>query len=340
MPLTVIIASYLEPQHITRIETQFPDISLIYRPDLLGQPRYIADHTAPVTRTTQQEAEWQALLAEADVLFDFDYSHRADLPDLAPKLRWIQATSAGIGQFVKRMAYAQKTDWVFTTASGVHARPLAEFALMGMLMFAKNYTRLFEDKENRVWNRYCGTDLTGKTATVIGLGSIGQEVARLAKAFEMRVIGNRRDPQQPVPYVDQLYGTDDLHAMLPQTDFLVLSTPHTPETENLIGQTEINLLPQGAVIINVARGVVIDEPAMIDALERGHLAGAVLDVFREEPLPQDNPLWAMPNVIVSPHSASTVASENDKIVDIFCENLTRFQQGEPLINQLDVDKLY
>lgn len=340
MTLTVLIASYLEPEYIERMRSEFPDVEFIYRPDLIGQPRYVADHTAPIERTPEQETEWRALLKEADILFDFDYSHRQDLPELAPNIRWIQATSAGIGQFVHRMQFDERTDWIFTTASGVHARPLAEFALMGMLMFAKNYLRLAEDKANHHWERYSGTELKSKTVAIIGLGSIGEEVARLAKAFEMRVIGNRRNPELAVANVDELYGKDEIQKMLPQCDFLVLATPHTPETENLIGQAEIDLLPLGAVIINLARGVVIDEKAMIQALQTNKLGGAVLDVFAEEPLPQDNPLWDMPNVIISPHSASTAESENQKIVDIFCENLHRFQNGKELINRLDVTRRY
>ncbi|MEM6283685.1 MAG: NAD(P)-dependent oxidoreductase, partial [Chloroflexota bacterium] len=196
--LKVLIASYLEPEHVEQIRQEVPEVDVIYRPDLIGKPRYIADHTAPIDRTPEQEQEWRDLLAQADILFDFDHSHRDDLPELAPNLKWIQATSAGIGQFVKRLGYPEKTDWVFTTASGTHARPLAEFALMAMLMFAKNYEYLASEKEKHHWQRYCATELAGKTVAVIGLGRIGQEIARLAKAFDMRVAGTRRNPALPV----------------------------------------------------------------------------------------------------------------------------------------------
>ncbi|MEM6527890.1 MAG: D-2-hydroxyacid dehydrogenase, partial [Chloroflexota bacterium] len=277
--LKVLIASYLEPEHVEQIRQEVPEVDVIYRPDLIGKPRYIADHTAPIDRTPEQEQEWRDLLAQADILFDFDHSHRDDLPELAPNLKWIQATSAGIGQFVKRLGYPEKTDWVFTTASGTHARPLAEFALMAMLMFAKNYEYLASEKEKHHWQRYCATELAGKTVAVIGLGRIGQEIARLAKAFDMRVAGTRRNPALPVEHVDRLYNHDDLVPLLAQANFLVLATPHTPETEGLIGKAEIAQLPVGAVIINVARGIVIDESAMIEALQQGHLGGAALDVF-------------------------------------------------------------
>lgn len=338
--LTILIASYLEPEYIERIQQQVPQANVIYRPDLLGQPRYKNDHTSRPERDEAQEAEWRGLLAQADILFDFDYGNLEDLPELATNLKWVQATSAGIGQFVKRRHYDTRTDWIFTTASGVHARPLAEFALMTMLMFAKEYTYLQSEKAAHHWARYSATELAGKTLGVIGLGSIGEEVARLASAFEMRVIGNRRDPSQKVPYVDELYGHDGLHDVIKQADYLVLATPHTPETEGMIGAEELALLPEGAVLVNIARGAVVDEPALIEVLQSGKLRGAGLDVFADEPLPAESPLWDMPNVIISPHSASTADTENQKIVALFCDNLQRYLAGEPMLNVLDTEKLY
>lgn len=339
-PLHILIATYLEPELVAQIEREVPDVKITYRPDLIGQPRFIADHSSMPQRTPEQEQEWQGLLASAHILFDFDFSHREDLPDLAPNLRWIQGTSAGIGQYVKRNGYLDRTDWIFTTASGVHARPLAEFALMVMLMFAKDYGYLQRSKETQTWMRYCGIELAEKTLGIVGLGKIGRETARLAKAFDMRVIGTRRDPTATIAHVDQLYANDHLLDMLSQTDFLVLSCPHTPETEKMIGARELAALPDGAILINIARGAVVDQPALIEALERGHLGGAALDVTDPEPLPPGNPLWTMPNVIISPHSASTAVSENGKIVRIFIENLKRYLKGDPLINQFDPIKLY
>src|SRR5215470_4748559 len=126
----VLITSYLEPELVEHIRSEVPEVEVVFRPELLGKPTYIADHSSLPTRTPEQEAEWRALLAAAEILFDFDVTHRADLPDLAPKVKWIQATSAGIGQFVKRMGYADLTGWVFTTASGVQASALGEFVIM------------------------------------------------------------------------------------------------------------------------------------------------------------------------------------------------------------------
>lgn len=338
--LKILIASYLEPEYVDQIRREVPQVEVLYYPNLIGQPRYVADHTAPVERTTEQEGHWRNLLAQADILFDFDYSHRDDLPELAPRLRWIQATSAGIGQFVQRMGYVERTKWQFTTASGVHARPLAEFVLMAMLMFAKNYAYLEREKAERHWQRYCAYELADKTVGIVGLGKIGREVARLAKAFEMRVVGSRRQPQNTVEHVDALYGPDQLPALLAESHFLVLSTPHTQETDKLVGRAELAALPEGAVLINIARGSVVQQDALVEALQSGHLAGAALDVFDPEPLPAEHPLWDMPNVIISPHSASTAISENAKLTRLFCDNLKRYLAGEPLLNVLDTGRGY
>lgn len=339
-PETILIASYLEPHFVEQIRQRCPQVEVIYRPDLIGKPRYIADHTARIDRTPDQEAEWQALLAQATILFDFDFSHIEDLPDLAPRLRWIQATSAGIGQFVRRNRYADRANWIFTTASGVHARPLAEFAIMAMLLFAKNFLYLQSEKEKRHWQRYAHTELNGKTVAVIGLGKIGQEVAHLCKAFDMRTIGTRRNPDAPTPHVDQLYPPDALDEVLPQADFLVLATPHTEETEKMIDARRVRLIKAGAVVINIARGVVIDQQEMTAALQDGHLLGAALDVFQVEPLPEEDPLWTLPNVIISPHSASTADTENAKLTELFCENIERYLEGKEMLNVLDVERLY
>ncbi len=337
----VLIATYLEPELVEQIQREVPEIEIINRPDLLGPKRFAADHSSKAVRTPEQEAEWRSLLAKADILWDFDHENAAELPELATNLKWIQSTSSGIGQYVKRLGYADKTGWVFTTSSGVHARPLAEFALMTMLMFAKDFVYLRREQAAHHWMRYAGFELKDKTLGIVGLGKIGRETARLAKAFEMRVVGTRRDTEQGTTAdVDTLYRPDQLDDLLREADFLLLCAPHTPETEGLITRERIGLLPQGAVIINIARGVIIDEPAMIDALRSGHLGGAALDVFAREPLPPDSPLWDMPNVIVSPHSASTAVSENGKIVALFIDNLRRYLSGQPMRNVLDTDKLY
>jgi glyoxylate/hydroxypyruvate reductase A len=342
-PLTVLIASYLEPALVEQIRACDPRINVIYEPDLLGAPRYISDHTAPPQRTPAQEAHWRELLAQADVLFDFDWGNLESLPDLAPRLRWIQATSAGIGQLVRRQGYAQRTNWIFTTASGVHIGPLAEFVMLALLMFSKDLFGMQRAQAAGRWERTCSSELTGQTLAIVGLGRIGREVATRAKCFGMRVIASKRHVGDASPTelgVDAIYSPDGLAAMLSQANYLVLVAPHTDETEHLIGPTQFAALPPGAVLINIGRGALVDEAALIESLRSGHLAGAALDVFATEPLPPDSPLWAMPNVLVSPHSASTSAHENRRIADLFCQNLRRFLDDAPLQNVLDTQLLY
>jgi phosphoglycerate dehydrogenase-like enzyme len=336
---TLLITSYLEPEQVERIRRVDDRLRVIYEPDLLGKPRYAADHTAPHTRTPVDEARWREFLAQADILFDFDPTHRPDLPDLAPSVRWVQATSAGIGQMVKQFGYAARMpNAVFTTASGVHGRPLAEFVVMAVLMHYKGALRAIEHQARRHWERYAGTDLEGRVLALVGLGRVGSEVARLCRAMGMTVYGTDLAPAPDV--VDRYFEPGQLSAMLPLAEVLVVIVPHTPQTEKLIGAREFALLPRGAFFVNIARGQVVDEPALVEALRSRHLSGAALDVFAEEPLPPSSPLWGMPHVLVSPHSASTSDRENRRIVDLFCDNLRRFLSGEPLRNILDLERMY
>jgi len=344
----LLIASYLEPDLVERIRTSVPEIKITYRPDLLRPPRYAADHKgADRVRTPEQEGEWLEYLRNATILFDFDKTHLTDLPEVAPLLHWIQATSSGIGQFVRSHEYAARMpDTVITTASGVHSVPLAEFAVMSMLMHSRGALHVLGEQRRSHWERYAGTDLSDRTVVVVGLGAVGTEVARLAKALRMRVIGVKRDPESAPPdlpadrLVDRLVGPEELAEALAEAEFLVLIAPHTEETEGMIGADELAALPKGATLINIGRGALVDEVALIEALRRGHLGGAYLDVFVEEPLPADSPLWSMPNVLVSPHSASTSDRENSRIVDLFCENLGRYLAGEQLLNVLAPGDLY
>jgi len=337
--LVVFIAAPFEQEHVDRIRAVDPRIEVLHDPTLLPRPRYVSDHAgSPTKRTPDDEQRFLEMLGRAEVVLDFPSGHYRDLPAVAPRLRWLQSTSAGIGQMVKRVGLDQ-TDITFTTASGVHARPLADFCLMAMLMFAKNYVWMERDKKAKRWERYCGEELTGKTLAIVGIGRVGQEVARHGKRMDMRVTGMRRS-DAPVPDVDKLFDRAELHAMLPEADFLVLAAPHTPETEGIIGEAELAVLKPSAVLINVGRGALVDEDALIRALREKRLAGAALDVLRDEPPPQDSPLWDMPNVIISPHSASTVTQENARITDIFCDNLRRYLSGQPLRNVLDTKKLY
>lgn len=338
----VLIATYLEPELVERVRRVDPRLEVLYDPDLLWRPRYPADHHGlEFPRTPEQEARWQGLLGRADILFDFDPSHRRDLAALAPRVRWIQATSSGIGEFVRRMGYdTSMPHTVFTTASGVHAQPLAEFCFMVMFALHKKLLQTLRDQRRKHWERFAGADLRGQTLVIVGVGRVGKEIARIGQALGMKVVGVKRSPAEAAPadlHLDVLYGPSDLHLALAAAQNLVLIVPHTHETERMIGPSELALLPKGAVLINIGRGALVDEPALVAALRSGHLLGAGLDVFQKEPLPPESPLWDMDNVVICPHSASTSDRENERITDLFCENLRLFLAGRPLMNRLNTD---
>jgi len=338
----VMITFYLEQEIVSKIQNLDPRIDVLYEPALMGRPRYQSHHVG-FQGTSDQEKIWLDLMSQAEVIFGYiGRAHLRDLPKLAPHLKWNQSPSTGIGQMVARGGLTE-SDIVFTTAGGVHVTPLSEFVMMAMLMFVKDAFRMADGKERHHWERYCGTELRGKTLAVISLGRTGEEIARLAKSFGMRVIGTKRHIEGVDPEslnVEQLYPWMDLHPILAQADFVVLCIPHTSETEGMIGEAEFAAMKQGSVLINIARGSIYDEPAFIRALESGHLAGAAIDVAAKEPLPPESPLWDMPNVIISPHSASTADSENWKLTNLFCDNLLRYLDGRPLRNVLNKKTLY
>ncbi|MGH2346810.1 MAG: D-2-hydroxyacid dehydrogenase [Chloroflexota bacterium] len=214
---------------------------------------------------------------------------------------------------------------------------------MAMLMFGKGAFRMLADQRAHRWERYAGEELAGKVAGIVGVGRIGREAARLARGLDARVVGTVRSVEGRTAedlFLDRLVPTAELDAVLGELDFLILTCPHTPETEGLISAERLAMLKPGAVLINLARGAIVDEPALIAALQSGKLGGAALDVAAQEPLPPESPLWDMPNVLISPHSASTAISENGKITDLFRDNLHRYLEGRPLRNVLDYALLY
>ena len=337
---TVLISTYLEPELVDRIRAS-ADVDVAYQPDLLPIPRYRNDHNgAPRELTTEQSQQWTAMLAAADIAFDFDWRAPGDLLTTAPRLRWVQATSAGIGGFVQRHKL-DAGDVVFTTAAGTHATPLAEFAVGGALHFVKDVPGLLASQRAHHWQRHVSGMLAGRHAAVVGLGATGRRVAELYSMLGVRVTGvGRPGGEYELPEGAELASTDDLDALLPNVDILVLACPLTPATTNLINADRVAALPAGAIVVNIARGPVIDESAMTAALAAGRLAGAALDVFEVEPLPGGSALWDLPNVLVSPHSASTAANENAVLTDLFIDNLHRYLAGEPLRNLYHADRGY
>jgi glyoxylate/hydroxypyruvate reductase A len=337
--IAALIASPLEPEHVERIRAAEPRIEVLYAPELLPVPRYAADHHG--TRRDLDAAaheRWSSLLARADIAFDFDWREPARMPLTAPRLRWVQATSSGIGEFLVKTGLAA-SDITFTTASGIHAAPLAEFAMLGLLYFLREVPMLARMKREHLWERFTSRSAEGSRVLVIGLGSVGRAVAAACRAFGMEVWGMRRSGP-PVEGLAREITRSQLVEALGAVDAVVMACPLTPETRGLLGRREIEAMRPGAILVNVARGTVVDEPAMIEALAAGRLGGAALDVAAKEPLPQDSPLWDLENVVICPHSASTVAAENGRIVDIFLDNLSRFLDGRPLRNRFEADRGY
>ena len=338
----MLISSWLDQHHAERIAASEPDrITLLYEPDLLPTTRYEADHHGPARPLTEtQRQHWCSLLARAEVSFDFDWEKPAEMMRRAPRLRWVQSSSSGIGPRLDSLGVSS-SDLIVTNAAGIHAQPLAEFAIMSALYFTKEMPRLNAWKSERHWERYCGHEFAGLRMVIVGLGSVGRRLAELASALGVAVVGVRRSSGGALPAgVTRVVDVTGLDDELPETDFLVMIAPDTPLTRNMIDRRRLSLLPERAVVINIGRGSTVDEPAMTEMLIDGRLRGAALDVFAGEPLPESSPLWVLPNVIVAPHSASTVYQENDRLVALFIDNLHRYLDGQPMVNTFDRERMY
>jgi glyoxylate/hydroxypyruvate reductase len=339
-PVRVLIASALEPEHVQRIAAVDPRVEVLHAPELLPVPRYEADHDGPPRDLATADLDrWRRMLAATQVSFDFDWSAPADMAANCPQLRWVQASSSGIGQFLQRTGL-DRSDITFTTAAGVHAVPLAEFALTGVLYFVKKLPLLAERQAARQWVRYTSRQLAGRRAMVVGLGHVGRKVAEVFSAMGVEVWGVARDQSLELASVARVVDLGAMDALLPEVHAIVLCCPLTPETQGLLDRRRLRLLPAGAIVVNIARGAVIDEQALAEALAGGHLGGACLDVAAVEPLPPQSPLWGMRNVLISPHSASTVDRENAALTEIFCDNLRRWLDGRPLLNVYSREKGY
>jgi phosphoglycerate dehydrogenase-like enzyme len=229
---------------------------------------------------------------------------------------------------------------VITRADGVHVGPLAEFAIFGLLAFTKGLPRLLADKEARRWDHYPMAELAGSTVLIVGLGSIGREVARLAKALGMRVLAVNRTGRSDCSFVDEAIPSRSLNDALPKASAVVLTLPLTDETKGMIDKVAIGNMQPGAILVDVGRGGVVDEAELVRALEERRVAGAALDVFANEPLASDSPLWDLPNVLISPHTAALSVHENKRIVALFSENLSRYLNGDELVGRVDPDLFY
>jgi phosphoglycerate dehydrogenase-like enzyme len=257
----------------------------------------------------------------------------------APKLAWIHSFSAGVDRVATPAVRSRGL--TVTNARGVFSRPIAEYVVMMCLAIARRLPQLLELQRERTWQPLRGRELGGLTVGIVGYGSIGSEVARLLAPFDTRVIATRRRPERGAdePNVE-LLGLDQLDELLRASDVVVVAAPLTEQTAGMIGAEQLQQMPEGAWLINIARGRLIDELALRRALESGWIAGAVLDVFNDEPLPPDSPLYGTPNLIITPHTSWSSDRVVERSIALFIENLRRFAAGEPLENVVDLEAGY
>jgi phosphoglycerate dehydrogenase-like enzyme len=325
-----------------------PILSARYRSADLSRIREAAPGTRIVTVSLEGLAD--AALDDIEVLL------RGPLPApvfdrllaRCPNLRWVHSATAGVERVLTPQALERGL--VITNARGVFSRPIAEYVMLMVLAVARHMPELLELQHERTWQPLEAREMRDVTMGIVGLGSIGRAVAALASSFGCRIIATRRrldegfgqaptDDDDPLPAVDEqrarILPPDGLPELLAAADFVVLALPLTRETEDLIDDAAFDAMKPGAWLVNVARGRLVDDRALLRALRQGHIGGAVLDAFRDEPLPPDSPLYDLENVIITPHTSWSSGRVLDRSIELFCDNLRRFRTGQPLVNMVD-----
>ena len=326
-----------DPALVSRVVDCAPDedIEVVVCPYMEDDARRTARATGAVAHSELTREQREAF-AHAEVMLAWDLP--VDVETVAPRLRWVQAIGAGVDHF----RGANLDGVTVTNAVGVAAVPIAEFVIGRLLAVWKRFDDLADAQARKAWEPTFGRTFDGSTLGVVGLGAIGTAVAERAKAFGVHVLGVRRrhTPGASSPFADEVFGTDDLHEVLGRCDAVVLSAPSTPETADLFDTAAFAAMRPGAVFCNVARGALVDEDALVDALESGHLGAAIIDVTKKEPLPDDSRLWTAPRLHLSPHSSASLDRYLDSIFDLFTDNLRRYVDGEPLRNVVDLSAGY
>lgn len=331
----LFITSPLEAELVATVRSVAPErLDVIYEPDLHPPLRYVCDHKGvpSFTRTAEQTERWRAALMRAEILFDCPIPPTDGPGDIVYALhaKWLQTTSSGVGEMVRKTGL-DKSDIIITTARGVHSGPLAEWTFMALLMHFRKARFLEAEQRAHRWERYCDEEVAGRTLLTIGAGDLARGVAVVGRALGMRVIAVTRSPEKQREHMgvfDEIHGVSELRRLLHFADAIVSTVPDTVETRNMLDHSAIEAMRDGCAFVNTGRGSTIDEIAMIGALRSGKIAFAALDVASIEPLPATSPLWDMPNVLICPHSASTVTTENKKITDIFCRNIDIYLSGK------------
>jgi phosphoglycerate dehydrogenase-like enzyme len=283
---------------------------------------------------------WESHLNDAEIIAGWKKEIVHSCIHNPSKLKWLQSWSAGVNSFpLKEM---ERKDILITTANGVHAYPISETIFALLLGLTRKINTYVRNQEKKTWHHSnIKGEIHEKTIGILGVGAIGKETAKIAKAFGMKVIGFRHSGN-PEQYVDQIYKIDQLNNMLPDCDFVVITLPLTDDTYKLFGAEQFNLMKPSSTLINIGRGEIVVEDALVEALQLGKIAGAGLDVFEKEPLSPNSPLWELDNVIITPHTSGATEFYNQRVIeDIFIPNLKNYLKGQqPSINLLDYKKGY
>lgn len=345
--LKAVVAVPLPEELCRLIEEREPRLQVIRDHSLVPPMRGPADWSGDpdFTRTPEQQRSFEAMVDSADVLFgipDVDAAALARTVAANPDLRWVMTTAAGGGSTIKaaELDRADLDRIVFTTSAGVHGGTLAEFAVFAVLAGAKGLPRLIADQSARSWpDRWEMRQIDEMTVLVVGLGGIGSECARRFDALGATVWGTTRSGE-PVAGVDRLVPLDELVDAVSEVDAIVVTLPGTAQTTHLIGADVLAAVKPGVILTNVGRGSVIDEQALLPALDDGRVAFAGLDVFEQEPLDASSSLWSHPNVLISPHTAALSSHEAERIARRFAENATRLLDGRELRAVVDTVEFY
>jgi len=299
-------------------------------------------HVIQISRDGLVHGSAEADLAKAQVLLRgaMDVTALDHVIERAPELRWIHSISAGVDKVVTPLSRQRRL--LVTNARGVFSRPIAEYVVMMCLAIARRLPQLLDLQREQTWQPLRGSELGSLTVGIVGYGSIGAEVARLLEPFGTHIVATRRHPElgSGGRANVEVWGTDRLHDLLRTADIVLIAAPLTDATAGLIGPAELQEMPGHAWLINIARGRLVDEHALRSALGAGWIGGAVLDVFDEEPLPADSPLYATPNLVITPHTSWSSDRVLDRSIDLFVANLERFVSDQPLENLVDLEAGY
>ena len=303
----------------------------------ISQLKKIDNHYEFVSCT--DKSELMKHLPEMEILVIFVAKFEAELLGLAPNLKWIQAITAGVDNLPLKEINDRRI--ILTNARGIHKIQMAEFTIAAMINFARNFHLMHRNQIKGVWDRSMPqAEIYGKVAGIIGLGSIGEEIARKASFFGMRVLGVRKNPQ-PMKYVDQVYGIEEMDAVFQESDYIINLLPLTAGTQKIIDKDYFSAMKKTACFINIGRGPTVNQADLVDALKSNQIGGLVADVYEEEPLPEDSPLWKLENVILAPHIAGVSPNYMKRAMDVIRHNLKVYvsQSGE-LMNFIDCSSGY